>query len=287
MKYAFIHEHRSVYRVEKMCRVLGVSRSGYSAWRRRGRTDRDESDERLVAQIRRIFIRRREVYGSPRITEELHDNGVRCGKNRVARLMREYGMVAKARRRFKVTTNSRHQLPVAPNLLEQQFHAEAPNRIWASDITYIHTGEGWLYLAVVLDVYSRQIVGCAMGRHITSQLVIDAVTGAVERRKPGRGVIFHSDRGSQYASNEFRSVLAQGGFVQSMSGKGNCYDNAIVETFFHTLKTELVYFEKYRTRAEAQKSIFEYIWIFYNHVRRHSSLEYLSPADYERYASVS
>jgi putative transposase len=284
MKYSFIDNHCSVYRVEKMCHVLQISRSGYYAWKKRGNNGRFEENERLATSIRQIYEKSRRLYGSPRITAELHAWGIRCGKNRVARLMRINGIAAKTKRRFKVTTDSRHRLPVAPNLLDQRFYAAAPNSVWASDITYIWTQEGWLYLAAVLDIFNRQIVGWAMDRHITRGLVIDAVQMAVRQREPASGLLFHSDRGSQYASYDFARLLEGHGFIQSMSSTGNCYDNAIVETFFHTLKTELVYFEKYRTRAEARRSIFEYIEVFYNRIRRHSALGYQSPVNYEKTA---
>jgi transposase InsO family protein len=287
MKYLFIDKHRSVHRVERMCRVLDISRSGYYAWKKRGTNGRFEENERLAAAIRQIHEKSRRLYGSPRITAELHARGIRCGKNRVARLMRINGIVAKTKRRFKVTTDSRHRLPVAPNLLERRFYAATPNSVWASDITYIRTREGWLYLAAVLDVFNRQIVGWAMDRHITRGLVIDAVNMAVRQREPAPGLLFHSDRGSQYASYDFTRLLEGHGFIQSMSSTGNCYDNAIVETFFHTLKTELVYFEKYQTRAEARRSIFEYIEVFYNRIRRHSALGYQSPVNYEKMVAAA
>jgi putative transposase len=287
MKYSFIDKYRSVYRVERMCRVLDISRSGYYAWKQRGINGRVEENKRLATAIRQIYEKSRRLYGSPRITAELRARGIRCGKNRVARLMRINGIVAKTKRRFKVTTDSRHRLPVAPNLLERRFYAAAPNSVWASDITYIRTREGWLYLAAVLDVFNRQIVGWAMDRHITRGLVIDAVNMAVRQREPASGLLFHSDRGSQYASYDFTRLLEGHGFIQSMSSTGNCYDNAIVETFFHTLKTELVYFEKYQTRAEARRSIFEYIEVFYNRIRRHSALGYQSPVNYEKMVAVA
>ena len=201
---------------------------------------------------------------------------------RIARLMRINGIAAKTRRRFKATTNSRHCLPVSPNLLNRHFTADGPNKVWTSDITYVWTEEGWLYLAVVLDVFSRQIVGWSMGERIDTALVLRAFNQAVMRRRPTPGLIFHSDRGSQYASADFRKALKLCGAVQSMSNKGDCYDNSITETFFHTLKTELVYFERYKTRAEAKRGIFEYIEAFYNRLRRHSALGYRSPFAFEQ-----
>ncbi len=201
--------------------------------------------------------------------------------------MRKHGIVAKMRRRFKVTTHSNHTLPVAENLLQKQFVAEKANTVWASDITYVRTDEGWIYLAAILDIYSRQIVGWSMKERLTQDLTIKALQQALGRRNPGSGLVFHSDRGVQYASHDFRNLLKRKGFVQSMSGKGNCYDNAIMETFFHTIKTELIYFERYRTKEEARRSIFEYIEVFYNRVRRHSALNYKSPTEFERLARAA
>jgi len=210
----------------------------------------------------------------------LRARGIRCGKNRVARLMRENGIMAKTKRRFKITTDSKHNLPIAENLLGQDFTADAPNKTWTGDITYVWTRQGWMYLAVVLDLFNREIVGWSMRKRITKDIVTKALAMAIQRKRPQAGLIFHSDRGSQYASNEFRKLLEEHHFVQSMSGKGNCYDNAVTESFFHTLKTELVYFERYKTRSEARQGIFEYIEIFYNRVRRHSYLGYVSPVDF-------
>ena len=287
MKYQFIDRYRSVYRVEKMCRILNISRSSYYTWKTRSKSMRDKVNEALVFEIKLIFEKNRKLYGSPRITAELRAKGISCGENRVARLMRINGIVAKTKRRFKATTDSKHTLPVAENVINQDFTAERPNEVWASDITYIWTKEGWLYLAVILDIFNRKIVGWAMDSRITRNLVMKAFIMAVKRHNPKSGVIFHSDRGSQYASSDFRKLLETHECIQSMSGTGNCYDNAVVETFFHTLKTELVYFERYETRREARQSIFEYIEIFYNRIRRHSSLGYVSPVDFERLAMAT
>jgi len=287
MKYQFIDRYRSVYRVEKMCRILNISRSSYYTWKTRSKSMRDKVNEALVFEIKLIFEKNRKLYGSPRITAELRAKGISCGENRVARLMRINGIVAKTKRRFKATTDSKHTLPVAENVINQDFTAERPNEVWASDITYIWTKEGWLYLAVILDIFNRKIVGWAMDSRITRNLVMKAFIMAVKRHNPKSGVIFHSDRGSQYASSDFRKLLETHECIQSMSGTGNCYDNAVVETFFHTLKTELVYFERYETRREARQSIFEYIEIFYNRIRRHSSLGYVSPIDFERLAMAT
>jgi putative transposase len=282
MKYQFIDRYRSLYRVEKMCRVLHISRSSYYTWKNRGTSMRDRENDRLVFEIKLMYEKSRRLYGSPRITAELRAKGIRCGENRIARLMRANGIVAKTKRRFKATTDSRHTFPVAENILNQNFTADRPNKAWVSDITYIWTKEGWLYLAAILDIFNRKIVGWAMGSRITGDLVTKALIMAVRRQKPTSGVIFHSDRGSQYASHDFRKLLEKYECIQSMSGTGNCYDNAMMETFFHTLKTELVYFERYEKRQDAHLSIFEYIEIFYNRIRRHSSLGYVSPVDFER-----
>lgn len=239
----------------------------------------------MLVHIREAYVRGRGTYGSPRITAELRDNGIQCGKNRIARLMKENGIKAKTKRRFKVTTKSRHDLLVAENLLNQRFSADVANKVWFSDITFIWTKEGWMYLAAILDAYNRQIVGWSMSDRLNHGILADALQKAFKGRNPDAGLIFHSDRGTQYASYAFRNLMEQYGFVQSMSSTGNCYDNAIMESFFHTLKTELIYFEKYQTRREAQGSVFEYIEVFYNRVRKHSSLNYCSPVEFEKRAS--
>lgn len=279
--------HRSGFRVTKMCRLLGVSRSGHHAWKRRGKSKRQRENERLLVMIREAYQRGRGSYGSPRVTAQLRAQSIRCGKNRVARLMRENGIRARRKRTRKLTTHSRHRLPVAPNLLNQEFTASAPNRIWTSDITYIRTQEGWLYLAAVLDTYSRQIVGWSMGNQPTDDLVIHALHQALSNRRPRPGLVFHSDRGSQYASLRVHSILSAHGCIRSMSGTGNCYDNAITEAFLSSLKTECVHFETYYTRNQARRSLFDYIEIFYNRVRRHSGLGYRSPAEFETLNTVA
>ena len=280
MKYQFIMEYRCYFKILKMCRALQSSPSGYYTWLKRPLGARKEENERLLKEISSVHDRSRKTYGSPRITAELKANGISCSRHRVARLMRKNGIAAKTKRRFKITTNSKHNLPVAPNLLglESDIMITGANQAWFSDITYIPTWEGWLYLAAVIDAYSRQIVGWAMSERMNRDIVINALRQAIGRRSPKAGLILHSDRGSQYASEDYQRLLSSHGFICSMSGKGNCYDNAIMESFYHTLKTELVYFEIYRTREEARRSIFEYIEVFYNRFRRHSSLGYLSPA---------
>ena len=280
MKCRFIDDERSGFRVKKMCHILNISRSAYYAWRKRTPGLRQRENDLLLAQIKEAHEMSRRTYGSPRITEELSARGVRCGKNRIARLMQRHGIVAKTKRRFRVTTHSNHRLPVAANLLNRHFATDGPNKVWLSDITYIGTQEGWLYLSVILDLYNRQVIGWSMDERLTQELTLQALRQAVGMRRPDPGAIFHSDRGSQYAAYAFQRMLTQHHLSQSMSSTGNCYDNAVMESFFHTLKTEVVYGERYRSRAEARQSIFEYIEVFYNRVRRHSSLGYLSPLDF-------
>lgn len=264
-----------------MCRVLAVTRSGYYAWKQRGESPRDEENRRLEADLRRLFDFHKSRYGAPRLTEDLRAEGWRVSRRRVAKRMRALGLKAKAAKKYKATTQSKHNLPVAPNRLQQDFTATAVDQKWVSDITYIWTEEGWLYLAVMLDLYSRAVVGWAMAERMTRELVIAALTMAVWRRRPGRGLIVHSDRGSQYASGDYQEVLERHGFLCSMSRKGDCYDNAAMESFFHSLKVEQVNDCRYRTREEAKADLFEYIETYYNPIRRHSTLNYLSPRDFE------
>ena len=270
-----------------MCRVLAVSRSGYYTWAKHISSIRQKENERLLLHIKEAYVRGRGTYGSPRVTAELRSKGISCGKNRVAQLMKSNGIKAKTKRRFKATTKSKHDFLVADNLLQQRFSADEANHVWVSDITFIRTKQGWLYLAAILDVFNRQIVGWSMDSKLSHELLAEALRKALRQRRPESGVLFHSDRGTQYASYAFRDLMEQHGFVQSMSSSGNCYDNALMESFFHTLKTELIYFEKYRTRQEARGSIFEYIELFYNRVRRHSALNYCSPIEFERNARAT
>lgn len=266
-----------------MCRTLEVSRSGFYAWLGREESDRDREDRRLTALIQGIFDESRGTYGVPRVHQTLQQRGQRCSRKRVARLMQKAGLRSKTKRRFRVrTTDSNHRHPIAPDRLRQDFTASGPNQVWASDITYIPTDEGWLYLASTMDLFSRRIVGWSMGSMLDTKLVLGALEMAFELRDPGPGAIHHSDRGVQYASREFREQLKAHGMLASMSRTGNCYDNAAKESFFHTLKTELVNHEHYRTRAEARASVFEYIEAFYNRQRLHSTLGYMSPVDFER-----
>lgn len=287
MRYHFIAAHRRLFRVEKMCRVLKVSRSGYYGWLKRPESRRSQENRFLLWEIKVVHERNRKTYGSPRVTAELRAQGVVCSENRVARLMRVNGIRAKTKRKFKATTDSKHRLPVAPNLLERQFSVDHPNQVWLSDITYVWTAEGWLYLAGVLDLYSRMVVGWSMGARLTSRLTVDALTQAIGRRRVQPGLLHHSDRGSQYAAGDYQCLLLQHGMICSMSRKGDCYDNAVMESFFATLKRELVLCERFATRDDAKAKIFEYIEVFYNRQRRHSSLGYQSPVEFERMKKVS
>ena len=282
MKYQFVRDHSGQFPVRRMCRVLRVSPSAYYAWRGRPESRRMREDRRLLVEIKAIHLAKRETYGSPRIHAELKAQGLRLGEKRVARLMRDNDIRAKQKQRFKATTNSKHSHPVAPNLMERDFTASAPNQKWVADITYIPTREGWLYLAAILELYSRLVVGWSMAGRMTRRLVLGALDMAVGRRQPGPGLIHHSDRGSQYACGDYQNALKAHGMVCSMSRKGDCWDNAPMESFFHTLKTELVHHRDYRTRWEARADIFEYIEVFYNRDRRHSALGFITPAEYER-----
>jgi putative transposase len=281
MNYRFIQEHRTEFRLGKMCQVLEVSRSGYYNYVRGKGRQAELSNQILLEEIKKIYKKSRCIYGSPKIYRELRKKGYLCNRKRVARIMRINGIKSKTKRKYKVTTNSGHKRPVAENLLKQNFSCAERNQVWVSDITYLWTREGWLYLCCVLDLYSRMIVGWCLERRMPASLVTAAIKKAIDRRGENPGLIFHSDRGSQYASGEVREFLRNHGMVQSMSGKGNCYDNAVMESYFHTLKSELISFEDFKTREEARIKIFEYIEIFYNRQRSHSTLDYLSPAEFE------
>jgi putative transposase len=271
-----------MYGVEEMCRVLSVSRSGFYRWLSRAPSRRERENGHLVDQIREIHRDSHGNYGSPRITHALHQRGFKCNHKRVARLMRVNGIRSKRQRRFKVTTHSRHKRAVAANLIHGDFGAEQPNRLWTSDITYVRTQQGWLYLAVFLDACSRRIVGWSMSHRLVDELIVNAFRQAWLHRQPPAGLIVHSDRGTQYCSRSFKELLIANRYRQSMSSTGNCYDNAITESFFATLKTELIRHERYHNRNEARRSIFKYIEIFYNRSRIHSALGGLSPEQYEK-----
>jgi putative transposase len=282
MRYQFIAEHRQEFEIKVMCRVMRVSRSGYYAWQRRPVSEREMANQQLTQQIEEIHQDSRQTYGSPRVQAELRARGIKCGHNRVARLMRLAGLQARQKRKFKVvTTDSAHDYPVAPNRLAQDFRADRPNEKWVADITYVPTQEGWLYLAAVMDLYSRRIVGWAMGDNLKRWLPMAALQMALETRQPPPGLLHHSDRGSQYASDDYQALLTHYQLQGSMSRAGNCYDNAPIESFFGTLKTELVHQRRYATRAQARTDIFEYIEVFYNRFRRHSTLGNLCPVSFE------
>jgi putative transposase len=286
MKYAAIEVHRAQFSVRLMCRVLGVSRAGFYASGKRAVSGRVKRDEELRTQIRAVHQASRRTYGSPRVHAELHAQGERCGRKRVARLMRQEGLRVKVRRRFRpTTTDSKHTHRVAPNTLDRRFavtDVAATNRVWAGDITYVPTREGWLYLAVILDLASRRVVGWSMQRTLAAELALAALHMALEARNPGHGLLHHSDRGVQYAALDYQNLLARHQIRPSMSRRANCYDNAVVESFFATLEWELIQRSDWATRDAARLAIFEYIECWYNPKRRHSSLGYLSPAEYER-----
>jgi putative transposase len=282
MRFRFIEDRRVDYPVRILCDVLGVSPAGYYAWRSRPESRRSAANRKLVDDIKRVHRDTCGRYGSPRIHVELKAQGRGVSRGRIERLMRHHGIRAiMARPRRVRTTDSRHDLPIAPNLLDRNFTAAAPNRIWLADITYIETDQGWLYLATVLDLYSRSIVGWAMQDHLRAELPLAALRMAISAKRPGAGLIHHSDRGVQYASAEYRKLMQSAGFRASMSRKGDCYDNAPMESFFHTLKTELVHHRQYPTRAEATRDIFAYIEGFYNRTRRHSAIGYITPIEME------
>jgi transposase InsO family protein len=282
VKFACIQAEKATFPVSVLCRVLGVSRAGFYAAQRRPVPPRVTADARLTVQIGAIHRASRRCYGSPRVHAELRAHGQCTSRKRVARLMRRAGWAARRRRAFRLTTQSRHLHPVAPNRLARRFTAAAPDRVWVSDITYLPTGEGWLYLAVVLDLFSRRIVGWATSDRLGEGVALEALGMGLARRGPPRGLLHHSDRGSQYASAEYRAILAGHGMDCSMSGVGNCWDNAVAESFFATLKVELHDEGAWRTRATAHRALFDYIELFYNGERRHSTLGQLSPVAFER-----
>ena len=281
MKYAWIDPQRRHYPLLVLCEVLSVSLNGYRAWKRGGTPERQRlSDGQLLALIRTIHAEVKGAYGSPRMTEEIRSRGVPASKARVERVMRENHIRARHKRRYRVTTDSKHKLPVAANLLNREFTPTAPNQVFSSDITYIWTDEGWLYLAVVLDLFNREIVGWSIRPRMTVEIVTEALTMAWFRRRPKAGAIHHSDRGSQYASHDYQRKLADYGMRCSMSRKGNCWDNAPTESFFNSLKNERVHATRYRTHQDATSDLFEYIEVFYNRSRRHSSLGFVSPVQF-------
>lgn len=282
MKFSFIQTEKANHAVRAMCRVLKVSPSGYYAWCKREPSARARQDELLAVHIRAVHKQSRGTYGSPRIHATMRREGHRLGRKRVARLMREHGIAALPQKRFRRTTQSDHDYPVAPNVLDRVFTVSEPNRAWATDITYVWTWEGWLYLAVVLDLFSRRVVGWAAAEHMRTELVLEALSKALGLRQPCPDLLHHSDRGSQYASGDYQHELARRGIVCSMSRRGDCYDNAVAESFFGTLKTELLDRQPWATRQAAKAAIGDYIDSFYNSHRLHSYLGYQSPVEFER-----
>ncbi len=287
MRYQFICEHQNEISIQRMCSVLNVSRSSYYTWYHSTTTVRDQENEDLLGRMRDIHRQSRQTYGSPRMWQALRQQGIRCSRKRIARLMRLHGIRAKMVRRFKITTRSRATALIAPDLVQRQFSVQQPNRIWTSDITYLWTREGWAYLAVVLDLYSRMIVGWEISARIDASLVKTAIQRALYNRRPSEDVILHSDRGSQYASNDLLSLAKEQPLCLSMGKTGSCYDNAVTESFFHTLKTEHIYFQRFETRLDARTSIFDYIETFYNQRRLHSTLGNLSPMQFELQSTMT
>jgi putative transposase len=265
-----------------LCRTLGVSRSGFYAWSKRDDTQRQNNKMKLVQAIEDIHLGSRKTYGSPRILKALRALGFTVSKARVERLMKEFGIRSKVKKKFRITTDSKHDHPVAKNILSRDFAPQGPNMVWAGDITYVWTEEGWLFLAVLLDLFSRKVIGWAMNERMTKGLAISALRMAIENRKPGAGLVHHTDRGSQYACGQYRAILKAHKMICSMSRKGNCWDNAVAESFFHSLKTELIHHETFKTREEATQKIFEWIEVFYNRKRLHSTLDYQTPEEFDK-----
>ena len=282
MRYLFIKEHQEQFSLSALCRVMEVCRGGFYAWGKRDKSTRQLENENLTEQIQTAFEESRKTYGSPRIFADFKEAGVACSQKRIARLMRLAKIRALLPKRFVLTTDSDHDMPIAENLLDRMFGAETPDTRWTADITYIWTGQGWLYLAVILDLFSRRIVGWAMDQTIERSLVLSALDMAIVSRRPGPDLLCHSDRGSQYASGDYQKRLEDAGIVCSMSRRGNCWDNAPSESFFASLKKEMVYRTRFETRQQARSAIFEWIEVWYNQKRRHSTLGYLSPEAFER-----
>jgi len=285
MRFAFVDEHHIQVPVERLCRIMNVTSRGYRAWRSRPVSQRQRDDLVVLTHIREQHRLSLGSYGRPRMTEELKEIGLNVGHRRVGRLMRRHGFRVVRTRKYKATTNSNHRFNIAPNVLDRNFTAQAPNQKWAGDISYIWTAEGWLYLAVMIDLHSRRVIGWAVSNRLKRDLAIRALDMAMRLRRPPPGCIHHTDRGSQYCSHDYKKILREHGFKVSMSGKGNCYDNAAVETFFKTVKAELIWRHKWRTRRQAEVALFEYINGFYNPRRRHSALGGKSPIAFERKAA--
>jgi putative transposase len=281
MKYTFVQDEAENHAVEILCDLLEVSRSGYYAWTTRPECKRNQEHQRLIPKVKAIFEESRKTYGYRRVVDALRKQGERCGKHRTANLMRQLDLNPSTKRRFKVTTASKHTKPIFTNTLNRQFNPSQINKAWSSDISYIATNQGWLYLAVIMDLCSRTIVGWAMDKRMSESLVINALAMALFRRKICSGLLLHSDRGRQYASAAYQQLLKQHGIECSMSRKGNCWDNAPMESFFRTLKVECIYRQTFKTQEEAKSAVFDYIEVFYNRQRKHSTLNYLSPENYE------
>jgi len=286
VRYQFMKDHRHEHRIATMCRVFRVSRSGYYGWKARPASRRELENRHLLTRIQTIHVRSREAYGVIKTDRALREQGEAVGHNRIARLRQVHGIVAKRVRRFRLAYAARHSEPAAPNLLDRNFTIDRPNRVWVGDITFIPTREGWLYLAVLIDLYSRTVVGWAMSDRQNRQLAIDALTMAIERRQPQPGLIHHTDQGILYATASYRAILRTHHMLPSMSKKGDCYDNAVAESFFSGLKNELIWDQDFRTRAEARSAIFEWIEVFYNRERLHETLDYVSPMRYEEQTVV-
>jgi putative transposase len=287
MKYAFIRQHQAQFSVAAMCRVLRVSRSGYYEWQSRPSCAREQADEILLRHIHRIHLQHRQAYGMRKTWKALNSEGVICGRDRVGRLRREHGIEARRSRRFRVSREHHKTVPAVPDLLERQFHAPAPNQVWVGDITFIRTREGWLFLAALLDLYSRRVVGWSMGSRATEALATEALEMALHQRRPSAGLIHHTDRGSQYSAYDYRERLRRTGLLPSMTQGKNPRDNAVAESFFSNLKNELVHHCDFRSRAEARAAIFDYIELFYNRNRLHATLGYATPIQFERQAKCS
>jgi putative transposase len=287
VKYGFIRAHQDQFKVLRMCEVFEISRSGYYSWRDRKESKRVEENRTVLAEIHKVHERSKQAYGTVKTWRELKAKGMSCGRHRVARLRRQDGIEARRRRRFRITTQSRMGVVPVENKLNQRFEVGKMNRAWVGDITFIATAAGWLYLAVLIDLYSRKVVGWAMSERIDQQLVIGALNMAILQSRPEPGLIHHTDQGRQYSSTAYVEILKKHGMIPSMSRRGNCYDNAVAESFFSSLKNELVHHCSFKTRDEARTAIFEYIELFYNRQRRHQSLDYVSPVDYERSMAVA
>lgn len=287
MRYAFIRAHREEFRVHAMCRVLKVSRSGYYGWCLRKPSRRSIEDGHLLKRIQRVHQQSRQAYGTLKVWRALKSQGATCGKHRVARLRKAHGIITRRRRRFRVTTQSRHHRWIAANLLQRQFQVAQPNQVWVGDVTFVATHSGWLYLAVLLDLHSRRVVGWSMSDRNDLAMVTDALSMAIEQRRPGPGLIHHTDRGRLYAADDYRNLMARHGMVPSMSRKQDCWDNAVAESFFASLKNELLWDRDFKTRDQARHEIFDYIEVFYNRQRIHQSLAYRSPVAFEAITAVA